>query len=50
MEYTQPEVVDYGDLPTMTQAAGSLGSEDGAGKTIQVGVGDVLEVSLGLLP
>ena len=50
MDYVKPEVVDYGDLVELTAAAGSLGSEDGTGKTIQAGVGDVIGVSVGILP
>jgi len=50
VDYVKPEVVDYGDLVELTAAAGSIGSEDGTGKTIQAGVGGVVDVSVGVLP
>lgn len=50
MDYEKPEVVDFGDLLELTAAQGSIGTEDGAGKTITAGVGGVVEVSVGLLP
>jgi hypothetical protein len=50
VEYEKPEVVDFGDLLELTAAQGSIGTEDGAGKTIQAGVGGLAAVSLGLLP
>ena len=50
MDYEKPEVVDFGDLLELTAAAGSIGTEDGAGKTIKVGVGGVVSASIGLLP
>lgn len=50
MEYEKPQVVDYGDLVELTAAAGAAISEDGVGKTVQVGVGDVIEISIGILP
>ena len=49
-EYEKPEVIDFGDLVELTAAAGSVGTEDGAGKTVQAGIGGVGSVSLGLLP
>ncbi len=42
MSYEKPQVVDYGDLQTLTLAQGALGAEDGVGKTIQVVVDPVL--------
>jgi hypothetical protein len=50
MTYTQPVLTDLGSLVTLTQAAGSAGAEDGTGKTVVVGLGDIGEVSVGLLP
>lgn len=50
MNYEKPTVVDFGDLVDMTLATGQVGSEDGAGKTVQAGVGGVVEVSIGILP
>jgi hypothetical protein len=50
MNYEKPQVVDYGDLVELTAAAGALLSEDGIGKTVQVGVGDIIDVSVGLFP
>lgn len=50
MDYQKPEVVDFGDLLALTAASGSIGSEDGIGKTVQAGVGDVVTVSVGVLP
>ncbi len=50
MQYEKPQVVDYGDLVELTAAAGALISEDGVGKTVQVGVGDIIDVSIGVLP
>mgnify|MGYP000542402230 CR=1 FL=1 len=37
-------------LVLLTLATGQIGSEDGAGKTIQGGVDGVVEVSIGVLP
>jgi hypothetical protein len=48
-EYEKPQVVDYGDLLTLTAASGIQGSEDGVGKTIQAGVGGTGGVSVGVL-
>jgi hypothetical protein len=48
MDYEKPEVVDYGDLVALTAAAGSVGTEDGVGKTIQEGVGGGASVSVGI--
>ncbi len=48
--YCKPVVVDYGDLVSLTASAGTLGSEDGTGKTIQAGVGGVVGVSVGIAP
>jgi hypothetical protein len=50
MDYEKPEVVDFGDLLELTAAAGIVGSEDGVGKTVQAGVGGIVEVSVGVLP
>lgn len=49
-EYEKPEVADYGDLTEMTQAAGTIGAEDGVGKTVVVIVPEVGGVSVGILP
>lgn len=48
--YEKPEVVDFGSLVELTAAAGSIGSEDGVGKTIQAGIGGLGSASIGLLP
>ncbi len=48
--YSKPMVVDYGDLVTLTASLGTIGSEDGTGKTIQAGVGGVVGVSIGIHP
>ncbi len=48
--YSKPVVVDYGDLVSLTASAGTVGSEDGIGKTIQAGVGGVVGVSVGIAP
>lgn len=48
MDYEKPQVSDYGDLLTLTAAQGTIGSEDGIGKTIQGGVGGVAGVSVGV--
>lgn len=50
MTYTAPIVNDLGDLRDLTLASGVVGTEDGVGKTVQAGVGDVAEVSVGVLP
>jgi hypothetical protein len=50
MDYEKPEVVDFGDLLQLTAAQGSIGTEDGVGKTIQAGVGGIVSASIGLLP
>ena len=52
MTYEKPIIRDYGDLLTLTAAAGTIGTEDGTpgGKTIQAGVGGVGGVSVGVLP
>ena len=48
--YEKPAVTDFGSLVELTAAAGSVGSEDGVGKTVQAGIGGLGSVSLGLLP
>jgi hypothetical protein len=49
MNYEKPQVLDYGDLLTLTAAQGAIGTEDGfGGKTIQAGVGGVVGVSVGV--
>lgn len=50
MNYEKPAVVDFGDLVGLTRASGVLGGPDGAGYTVQVNVGDIVGVSLGVLP
>jgi hypothetical protein len=50
MDYEKPSIIDFGDLLDITAASGVVGSEDGVGKTVQAGVGDVVEVSVGVLP
>lgn len=49
-QYEKPAVVDLGSLSELTAGTGSLGSEDGIAKSVQVGVGGVAAASLGLLP
>jgi hypothetical protein len=48
--YVKPEIVDYGDLVSLTAAQGSAGTEDGIGKTVVAGVGGVGGVSVGVGP
>lgn len=48
--YEVPEVRDYGDLLDITAAAGSLGTEDGAGKTVSVDGGSLGSVTVQLFP
>ena len=48
--YTKPTIEDLGDLAELTLATGSLGAEDGIGKTITAEVPGVVRLSLGLLP
>ena len=50
LSYEKPQVVDYGDLTTLTQAQGSIGAEDGVGKTVQVTVDPIVELSIGIGP
>ena len=50
LTYTKPSVVDYGDLVALTASQGSVGAEDGMGKTVQVGVGGTGGVSVGVGP
>lgn len=50
MTYTTPTVSDLGKLEDMTQASGQIGSPDGVGFTVQVGVGGVAELSVGVFP
>lgn len=50
MSYEAPEIRDYGDLLDITGAAGSLGNEDGAGKTVTVGVDPIAQVTVQLFP
>lgn len=50
MSYEQPTISDYGDLIDITAAAGSVGAEDGAGKTISVDANPIAQVTIGLLP
>jgi hypothetical protein len=49
-EYVKPVIVDYGDLVSLTAAQGTVGTEDGIGKTIVAGVGGVGGVSVGVGP
>lgn len=48
--WTPPAVADYGDLVTITAAAGVLGIEDGAGKAATVDVNPVAQVTVQVLP
>ena len=48
--YETPAVIDYGDVGSLTAAAGTVGTEDGAGKTIHGGIEGVTEVSVGIFP
>lgn len=50
MEYTAPVVEDLGDLCELTQSTGTIGSEDGVGKTVQVDAPGVAELSVGVFP
>lgn len=50
MKYEEPEVRDYGDLLDVTRAAGAVGGEDGAGKSIQVGVDPLLQATVQVFP
>lgn len=48
MDYEKPQVIDYGDLLTLTAGQGAVGTPDGTGFTVQVGVGGVGGVSVGV--
>lgn len=48
--WTPPVVVDYGDLVAITSAAGVLGGEDGAGKSVTVDVNPIAQVTVQVLP
>jgi hypothetical protein len=48
--YVKPEVVDYGDLVSLTAGEGTAGTEDGIGKTLVGGVAGVGGVSVGVGP
>jgi hypothetical protein len=48
--YVKPVLVDYGDLVALTAAQGTVGTEDGIGKTLVGGVGGVGGVSVGVGP
>lgn len=50
MAYEKPEIIDFGDLVALTASAGTVGSEDGVGKTVQAGAGGVGSTSIGILP
>jgi hypothetical protein len=50
MNYEKPQIVDHGTLRDLTAASGTIGSEDGIGKTVQGGVGGVVGVSVGIFP
>ncbi|WP_205696438.1 lasso RiPP family leader peptide-containing protein [Conexibacter sp. SYSU D00693] len=50
MDYETPEVKDLGTLAELTQGAGSLGFEDGSGKTITAVVDELIGISIGILP
>lgn len=50
MSYEQPKVTDYGDLLDLTAASGAVGGEDGAGKSVQVVVDPIAQVTVQLLP
>ena len=50
MSYEQPQIRDYGDLLDITAATGSVGGEDGAGKTVSVDANPIGQVTIGLLP
>lgn len=49
-KYVKPELVDYGDLVALTAGQGTVGTEDGIGKTLVGGVGGVGGVSVGVGP
>lgn len=48
--YSKPEIVDYGDLVSLTAGQGTVGTEDGIGKTVTGGVAGVGGVSVGVGP
>ena len=50
MIYETPQVQDLGDLAELTLATGSLGTEDGLGKTITAQIDPLLRLSIGVLP
>ena len=50
MSYEDPRVADYGDLLDMTAAAGAVGAEDGAGKSVQVDANPVAQLTVQVLP
>jgi len=45
-QYVKPQLVDYGDLVALTAANGTVGTEDGIGKTTVGGVGGIGGVSV----
>jgi hypothetical protein len=50
MNYVAPKITDHGDLLELTQAAGAIGTEDGAGKSITVDVDPIAQLTLQILP
>lgn len=48
--YVKPEVIDYGDLVALTAGQGTVGTEDGIGKTVVGGVAGLGGVSVGVGP
>lgn len=48
--YVEPEIRDYGDLLDVTRASGAIGSEDGAGKSVQVTVDPITQVTVQVFP
>jgi hypothetical protein len=49
-KYTAPVITDYGTVTDFTAATGTIGSEDGVGKTIQAGHDAIGQVSVGVVP
>jgi hypothetical protein len=50
MNYVAPKITDHGDLLELTQAAGALGTEDGAGKAVTVDIDPIAQLTLQILP
>lgn len=50
MSYEEPRIADYGDLLDITAAGAAGGTEDGAGKQLQVDANPLAQVTVQILP